>query len=169
MQTCHIWNRFCFYTHNTTLQHSKVYQARLLPCKTNLTLSPEFDGHAGEPGDKASWLVEDWAIKDGPYLLGTRATQRTLPSRPTSTTTVCRFCTSTGKKGLPRLSLNIWERSVEHFIKPLVLSDCCKHTKMYRIKTTTVWTMRTLKIIMIRKGALFGAQIITTDFCGCLV
>ena len=27
--------------------------------KTNLTLSPECDGRAGEPGDKASWLVED--------------------------------------------------------------------------------------------------------------
>ena len=38
--------------------------------KTNLTLSLECDGCAGEPGDKASWLVEDWgwAIKAVPYL-----------------------------------------------------------------------------------------------------
>ena len=39
---------------HTTLQQSKVYQARLLPCKINLTSSQEFDGRAGEPGDKAS-------------------------------------------------------------------------------------------------------------------
>ena len=26
--------------------------------------SPEFDVCPGEPGNKASWLVEDWAIKD---------------------------------------------------------------------------------------------------------
>ena len=40
---------------------------------------------AGVPGDKASWLVEDWgwAIK-----AGTRATQSTLPAGPTSTVTV---------------------------------------------------------------------------------
>ena len=82
----HIWNCFCF--SHTILQHSKVYQARLLPYKTNLTSLPEFDGCAGEPRDKASWLVEDWALKHGPYLLGTHATQQTLPNRPTSTTTV---------------------------------------------------------------------------------
>ena len=62
----HIWNCFCF--SHTILQHSKVYQARLLPYKTNLTSLPEFDDRAGEPGDKASWSVEDWAIKDRPYL-----------------------------------------------------------------------------------------------------
>ena len=47
-----------FASTHTTLHHSKVFQARLLPCKTNLTSSQEF-GRAGELGDKASWLVED--------------------------------------------------------------------------------------------------------------
>ena len=37
---------------HTTL--AKVYQVRLLPCKTNLTSSPESGGRAGEPGDNAS-------------------------------------------------------------------------------------------------------------------
>ena len=36
------------------LSYLKVYQVRLLPCKTNLISSPEFGCHAGEPGDKAS-------------------------------------------------------------------------------------------------------------------
>ena len=37
--------------------------------KTNLTLLPEFDCCAGEPGDKASWLVVHEAeLSAGPYL-----------------------------------------------------------------------------------------------------
>ena len=81
MQTC-LWNCFCFYTHNTVAL--KSLSGKITP-KTNLTLLPEFDGRAGVPGDKASWLVEDWgwAIK-----AGTRATQSTLPAGPTSTVTV---------------------------------------------------------------------------------
>ena len=46
---------FCFYTHTVAL---KSLPGKISP-KINLTLSPELDGHAGEPGDKASWLVED--------------------------------------------------------------------------------------------------------------
>ena len=41
-------------TASTHITLAKVYQVRLLPCKTNLTSSPEFGDRAGEPGDKAS-------------------------------------------------------------------------------------------------------------------
>ena len=47
---------FCFYTHNTVAL--KSLPGKISP-KINLTLSPELDGRAGEPGDKASWLVEE--------------------------------------------------------------------------------------------------------------
>ena len=55
MLTCRlVVSDTAFASTHTTLQHSNVYQARLLPCKTNLTSSPEFDGRAEELGDKAS-------------------------------------------------------------------------------------------------------------------
>ena len=41
-------------TASTHTALANVYQVRLLPCKKNLTSSPEFGGRAGEPGDKAS-------------------------------------------------------------------------------------------------------------------
>ena len=51
MLTCRlVASETVFGSTHTTLQHSKVYQARLLPCKINLTSSPGFDGRAGEPG-----------------------------------------------------------------------------------------------------------------------
>ena len=83
---CHLWNYFCFYTHNTVA--IKHLSGKITP-KKNLTLSLEFDGHAGEPGDKDSWLVEDWGYQKR-ATFGTRATQSTLPAGPTwtSNTTV---------------------------------------------------------------------------------
>ena len=41
---------FASYTHNTVAL--KILSAKITP-KKNLTLSPEFHGRAGEPGDKA--------------------------------------------------------------------------------------------------------------------
>ena len=52
---CHLRNWFCIYTHsNAAIKSVSGKTTR----KTNLTSLPEFDGRAGEPGDKASWLVE---------------------------------------------------------------------------------------------------------------
>ena len=39
-------------TASTHITLPKVYQVRLLSCKTNITSSPEFGGRACEPGDK---------------------------------------------------------------------------------------------------------------------
>jgi len=66
MQTC-LWNCFWFYTHNSVALES--LSGKITP-KRSATLSPEFDGCAGEPYEKASWLVESWgwAIKAVPYL-----------------------------------------------------------------------------------------------------
>ena len=63
MQTCRIWN--CFYTHNI----GKSLPGKTTPMqdKSNL-ITRIIGGRAGESGDKASWLVDDWAMKDGPYL-----------------------------------------------------------------------------------------------------
>ena len=66
-----LWNYFCFYTHHTVVLKS-------LSGKITST---------GEPGDKASWLVEDWGYQSR-ALLGTHATQPTLPAGATSTTSV---------------------------------------------------------------------------------
>jgi len=55
MLTRRLVSETVFASTHTTLQHSKSIRQDYSQDKSNL--SPEFDGHAGEPGDKASWLV----------------------------------------------------------------------------------------------------------------
>ena len=114
MQTC-LWECFWFYTHNTVAL--KSLSGKISP-KINLTLSPELDIRAGEPGDKASWLVEDWGW--GWAIKGIRGTQPTLPAGPTFSI-VCRFCITTKRKST---SWDIWEHSV--VLVHVVEHYCCQ-------------------------------------------
>ena len=53
-------------------------------------LSPEFDGHAGEPEDKASWLVEDWAKYKPGYTCNSCHTNNTSSWANIHYSIVCR-------------------------------------------------------------------------------
>jgi len=79
------------YTHNTVTL--KSLSGKITP-KTNLPLSPEFDGRAGEPGDKASWLVEDWGWLSKPGLIWNL--------RHTTNTSSWTNIPSTQRKSLPQ-------------------------------------------------------------------
>ena len=54
-------------------------------------LSPEFDGHAGEPEDKASWLVEDWAKYKPGYTCNSCHTNNTSSWANIHYSIVCRL------------------------------------------------------------------------------
>ena len=114
----HLWNCFCFYTNS--IASLKRLSGQITP-KTNLTLSPEFDGCAEEPGAKASWLVEDWASKAGLYLEHVPHNQHfQLDQQPIQYSIVCRFRTSAERKSLPLL--DIWELSVVSRVCQFVVS-----------------------------------------------
>ena len=92
VQNCKLWNCFCLYTHKIVIL--KCLSGKTTP-KTNLTSLPGLDVCAGEPGDKASWLVEDWAIKLGhtwnschTTWCSFRTNTSTLPAIPAYTTIV---------------------------------------------------------------------------------
>ena len=110
--------------------------------QTNLTSSPEFDGRVGELGDKASWSVEDWAVwKTGHTWNSWHTTKSSKWTNIHYNSNVCRFCTSTERKSLPRPPLDWWERSVDTS-SFAVSADviCCKYTRMYwhyGVKITT--------------------------------
>ena len=101
---------FASYIHNTVAL--KILSAKITP-KKNLTLSPEFHGRAGEPGDKAreqrlSYQSRPFNTWNSCHTTNTSSCMDQIHYN----SIVCRYCTSTERKSLPRPLLNIWERSV---------------------------------------------------------
>ena len=106
MLTC-LWNCFCFYTHNTVAL--KRPSRKITPMQDKSNLVARIWWSCRRAVDRASWLVEDWgwAIKAGPWnSYHTTNTSRWANIHYNSI--VCRFCTSTERKGLAQLLLEIW-------------------------------------------------------------
>ena len=82
-------------------------------------------------------LVEDWAIKDGPYLELVPHNQHLLPSGPKSTTTELHVKILYLHREKTCLDL-LWigKCSVED-LAVLALSVCCKYARTYGVKGTT--------------------------------